>query len=215
MPAPDSPAIPIGRLVAAVRRLVGAVDLEPKDPFAVLVGTLISLRTRDPVTHEASGRLLARAPTPARLARLSEATIDRLIYPAGFHRTKAQNLRRVARLLLEQHDGEVPGTLESLLALPGVGLKTANLVLSRGHGVPAICVDTHVHRIFNRLGYVRTRAPDETEAALRNKLPRRYWIEINELLVRFGQKVCTPLSPRCSQCPAARWCGRVEVKRSR
>lgn len=209
------PDLPVGRVIAAIRRRVGPVDTTPKDPFTVLVATLISLRTRDEVTHAAAQRLLARAPTAEALARLDEDTIDRLIYPAGFHRTKARTLRAVARLLLERHGGAVPATLDALRALPGVGLKTANLVLSRGHGVAAICVDTHVHRIFNRLGHVETAHPDETEAALRGRLPRRYWIEVNELLVRFGQQVCTPLSPRCSTCPVARWCARVGVGRSR
>lgn len=207
--------LPVGRIITAIRRRIGPLDLGPQDPFHTLVATLISLRTRDEVTRAAAGRLLARAGTPAKLARLQTRTIDRLIYPAGFHRRKAKTLRRIARLLLDEHGGEVPDDLDSLLALPGVGLKTANLVLSRGHSVPAICVDTHVHRIFNRLGYVETAQPDETEPVLRARLPRRYWIEVNLLLVRFGQQVCTPLSPRCSGCPVARYCARVGVTRSR
>jgi endonuclease-3 len=207
--------LPVGRVISAIRRRVGPLDLGPQNAFHTLVATLISLRTKDEVTHAAAARLLARADTPAKLSRLQARTIDRLIYPAGFHKKKARTLRRIAKLLLDEHGGEVPDRLPALLALPGVGLKTANLVLSRGHGIPAICVDTHVHRIFNRLGYVETEEPDETEAALRSKLPRRYWIEVNLLLVRFGQKVCTPLSPRCSECPVARYCERVGVTRSR
>jgi len=203
-------------VLGAIRRHVGRVDTSPRDPFATLVATLISLRTKDQVTEGAATRLLARAPSAEALARLPERTIDALIYPAGFHRTKARNLRRVARLLLDQHGGEVPRTKEGLLALPGVGLKTTNLVLALGFGIPAICVDTHVHRIFNRLGYVRTAHPDETELALRQQLPRRFWIEVNGLLVRFGQSVCTPLSPRCSRCRvAALGCAQVGVGRRR
>jgi endonuclease-3 len=185
------------------------------DPFEVLVGTLISLRTRDQVTLVASERLRAIAPDVASLLRLPERTIEKAIYPAGFYRTKARTLRQVAALLIERHGGLVPATMEELLALPGVGRKTANLVLLLGHGVPAICVDTHVHRISNRLGLVRTRTPEETETALRAGLPRDLWWSYNELLVSFGKAVCTPLSPRCSICPASRDCGRVGVVRSR
>ncbi len=205
----------IGRVLGAVRRAVGPLDLEPRDPFAVLVGTVISLRTRDEVTFAATDRLLERAPDAAALAGLAEEEIDALIYPAGFHRTKARDLRALAQRLLDEHDGEVPDTIEALVRFRGVGRKTANLVLVRGFGIPAVCVDTHVHRIFNRLGYVQTATPDKTERALRDRLPRRYWLEVNGLLVRFGQQVCTPLSPRCSSCPVARRCARVGVERTR
>jgi endonuclease-3 len=186
-----------------------------EDPFHVLVATIISLRTRDEVTDRVAPRLLAVAPTPADLARTAEARIARLIYPAGFYRTKAQTLRALGRILVEAHGGEVPATLEGLLALHGVGRKTANLVLTLGHGKPGICVDTHVHRISNRLGFVRTRHPDETEAVLRQRLPRRWWIPINDLLVAFGRAHCTPLSPRCSSCPVLPLCRRVGVGKSR
>jgi endonuclease-3 len=146
---------------------------------------------------------------------LSERTIARLIYPAGFYRTKARHLRQAGGLLVERHDGRVPDSMEELLALPGVGRKTANLVRNLGFGLPGICVDTHVHRISNRLGWVRTRNPLETERALEKVLPRRYWIPVNGLLVAFGQRLCTPQSPRCSQCPIRARCARIGVTRSR
>jgi len=194
---------------------VSEVARENSDPFRVLVATMISLRTKDDVTRRASEALLAVAPDPARLGALTPARIEKLIFPAGFYRTKAKNLRAAARMLQELHGGSVPSDMDGLLALPGVGRKTANLVRNLGFGLPGICVDTHVHRISNRMGWVSTRSPAETEQALMIVLPEKYWISINELLVRYGQAVCTPLSPRCSQCPVAEWCARVGVGRSR
>ena len=194
---------------------VSAIARRNHDPFRVLVATMISLRTKDEVTSRASAALLSLAPTPAALAALPAGRIARSIYPAGFYRTKANHLRAVARLLLERHAGKVPPDMEALLALPGVGRKTANLVRNLGFGLPGICVDTHVHRISNRMGWVRTRTPEQTEQALMEILPQRYWIGVNELLVRYGQAVCTPVSPRCSACPAGRWCARVGVGRTR
>ncbi len=187
----------------------------PHDPFQVLVGCLLSLRTKDETTGPASGRLFALADSPAALRGLTARRIARAIYPVGFYRTKARTLRRIAAILLERYDGAVPGTLDGLLELPGVGRKTANLVLTQGFGKPGICVDTHVHRITNRWGYVRTRSPNDTELALRDKLPRRYWRRINELLVALGQTICRPISPRCSACPVSGYCARVGVERSR
>jgi endonuclease-3 len=222
-----SSAIPWDRIVKAIAgRIdsvgpggklpsVSAVARENSEPYRVLVATMISLRTKDEVTRSSSDRLLAAAPTPAKLAELPESRIARLIYPAGFYRTKAKNLRSAARLLLERHVGRVPSDMEELLALPGVGRKTANLVRNLGFGLPGICVDTHVHRISNRMGWVSTPDPTRTERALMEILPKRYWIRINELLVRYGQTVCTPLSPRCSECPVSQWCARVGVGRSR
>jgi endonuclease III len=194
---------------------VSAIARRNHDPFRVLVATMISLRTKDEVTSRASEALLSLAPTPTRLAALPVSTIARSIYPAGFYRTKAGHLREVARLLLERHSGKVPPDMEALLQLPGVGRKTANLVRNLGFGLPGICVDTHVHRISNRTGWVSTRTPEQTEQALMEILPQRYWIGVNELLVRYGQAVCTPLSPKCSVCPASRWCKRVGVGRAR
>jgi endonuclease-3 len=190
---------------------VSAVAERKSDPFHILVSTMISLRTKDEVTSIASERLLTRAPTAQALARLGRRQIAELIYPAGFYNTKARNLKTVAEVLVTRYDGRVPESMEELLELPGVGRKTANLVRNLGYGLEGICVDTHVHRISNRLGWVRTKTPDQTERALEEVLPRRYWIPINELLVRFGQSVCTPLSPFCSRCPIGQHCSRIGV----
>jgi endonuclease III len=184
-------------------------------PFEVLVSTLLSLRTKDEVTSRAAARLFARARTPEQVLALGEQEVARLIYPVGFYPTKARRLIEISRILLDDHHGRVPDTLQGLLALPGVGRKTANLVLVEGYGQEAICVDTHVHRISNRIGYVRTRTPEQTEMALRRKLPRRHWVRYNELLVAFGQVICRPVSPFCSRCPASDMCPRVGVSRSR
>jgi endonuclease-3 len=188
---------------------------ETRDPFRVLVACILSLRTQDTTTGPAAARLFALARTPVAMLRLSPRRIARTIYPVGFYRTKARVIRAICRDLLGRFDGRVPDDIETLLALPGVGRKTANLVVTMGYGKPGICVDTHVHRISNRLGWVRTRTPEETETALRARLPRRYWIGLNDLLVSFGQNVCLPLSPRCSTCPVRPLCRRVGVRRSR
>ncbi len=185
------------------------------DPWAVLVSTIISLRTKDEVTLVASRRLLGAAPTPAALLALSEEDVSRLIFPAGFYRTKAKNLAAISETLLAQYGGQVPSDLDSLLSLPGVGLKTANLVLAEAFGQDAICVDTHVHRIANRLALIETTSANRSEAALRTVVPKRYWRILNPLLVLFGQRVCTPTSPRCSGCPVATRCPRHGVLRSR
>jgi endonuclease-3 len=194
---------------------VSAVARENSDPYRVLVATMISLRTKDEVTTKASEALLSVAPTVSSLAEMSVDRIARSIYPAGFYRTKAKNLRATSRLLLQRHDGHVPTEMEELLALPGVGRKTANLVRNLGFGLLGICVDTHVHRISNRMGWVTTQTAEQTELAMMEVLPERYWIGLNELLVRYGQVVCTPISPRCSICPAASFCSRVGVGKSR
>ena len=194
---------------------VSQVAHDRKDPFRILISTMISLRTKDDVTLPASNRLLAKADSPAALADLSEQEIADLIYPAGFYKTKAKNIKRTA-LLLVKNGGNVPADREKLLELPGVGRKTANLVLNLGYGIDAICVDTHVHRISNRTGWVRTVTPEQTEYALMEVLPKRYWIEINELLVSFGQKICTPVSPFCSRCGLRNdFCRQIGVARSR
>jgi endonuclease-3 len=199
------------------RRATTLTELQTatRSPFHLLVSCVISLRTKDEVTHEASSRLYALANTPSELADLDEPSIADAIYPAGFYRTKARQLRKIARILEAEHSGEVPGDESALLALPGVGRKTANLVLGLGFGIPAICVDTHVHRIANRLGLVETTKPDESEKALRGVLPEDLWIEINDLLVTFGQNQCHPTSPRCSSCPLDDLCPRVGVTRHR
>lgn len=213
----------IGEVVRALRSacrgwgepVVERIGKEGRDPFKVLISCVLSLRTKDEVTDAASSRLFARASTPQQILSLTEAQIRRLIYPVGFYRTKAKRLRQICQHLIGRFRGKVPDSMEELLTLPGVGRKTANLVLAAGFGEPAICVDVHVHRISNRLGYVRTRDPLETEMALRRKLPRRYWISYNALLVRFGQKLCRPVSPWCSRCPVRGRCARVGVTTSR
>jgi len=179
------------------------------DPFRVLIACILSLRTQDTTTGPAAQRLFALADTPKDLLTLSPRVIERAIYPVGFYRTKARVVLGIARDLLEHFGGRVPDDIDALLTLNGVGRKTANLVVTMGYNKPGICVDTHVHRISNRLGYVRTRSPEQTEMALRAKLPRRFWIDYNDLLVGFGQNVCTPISPHCSRCPVRALCRRV------
>jgi endonuclease-3 len=195
--------------------IVTLVAQRSADPYQVLISTLLSLRTKDEVTTRASRNLFARADTPEGMLRLSADEIRKAIYPVGFYKRKADTILRVTRILLEQNSGRVPGDLEELLKLPGVGRKTANLVLTLGFGKPGICVDTHVHRISNRLGYVKTKSPDETETALRGKLPKAWWIPINDILVAFGQGLCKPVSPWCSRCPVSKWCERIGVSHSR
>jgi len=180
--------------------------------FQVLIGTLLSARTQDATTDAASSRLFAAAPTPERMARLTTARIEKLIYPVSFYRNKAVHVKETARLILERFGGRVPGTMEELLTLPGVGRKTANLVLilafaSRDN----ICVDTHVHRISNRLGWVRTKTPEQTEQALYRVADRRWWPDINLYLVVWGQNVCRPIRPRCGACAISPYCPRVGV----
>ncbi|HPB31394.1 MAG TPA: endonuclease III [Candidatus Sumerlaeota bacterium] len=225
--APPPPGIgipfPIHDAVAALRcetarfcvPIVTIISREGRNPFHVLISTLLSLRTKDACTAAASERLFRRASDPRAMAALSEKDLARIIYPVGFYNTKAVRIHAVCRILLETYGGHVPTDMDALLALPGVGRKTANLVLTLGFGLPGICVDTHVHRITNRWGYVKTRNPEETEFALRKILPPEYWIEINDLLVTWGQNVCAPVSPRCSSCVLAKLCARIGVLRSR
>lgn len=194
---------------------VTQVGKNTRDPFQVLISCLLSLRTKDQVTHQASARLFARARTPRQLLALPVAAIRKLIYPVGFYRTKAKRIHEICRHLIGRFRGKVPQTLEELLTLPGVGRKTANLVVTVGFGKLGICVDTHVHRISNRLGYVQTKTPEQTEFALRKKLPKRYWMEYNDLLVSFGQTLCQPVSPWCSRCPITRYCPKIGVIYSR
>ncbi|MCX7838462.1 MAG: endonuclease III [Anaerolineae bacterium] len=194
---------------------VTELSQQRREPFHILISTLLSLRTKDAVTAVASQRLFALADTPQAMLRLTPRQIERAIYPVGFYRIKARNILRVCRVLIEQYDGRVPDEIDALLKLPGVGRKTANLVVTLGYGKPGICVDTHVHRITNRWGYVKTKTPEQTEMALREKLPRAYWIEINDELVALGQNVCHPTSPKCSICPVRAYCDRVGVTRSR
>ena len=195
--------------------IVTEVARERRSPFAILIATLISLRTKDDVTRAASQRLLALADTPEKMVELPIPAIEKAIYPAGFYKTKAKRIHEICEILIQKYQGNVPDTLEALMELKGVGRKTANLVITQGFGKLGICVDTHVHRISNRLGLVRTKTPEKTEMALRKILPKEFWIEYNDLLVTFGQNHCTPLSPHCSRCPIETHCQKIGVKRSR
>jgi len=182
-----------------------------KSPFHILISCVLSLRTQDATTTQASRRLFGLAETPEKMLRLSTRTIEKAIYPVGFYRTKAKAIRAICRDLVEKYSAKVPDEIDELLKLQGVGRKTANLVVTLGYRKPGICVDTHVHRISNRWGYVRTKNPKETEFALREKLPKPYWLEYNDLLVSFGQHLCRPISPRCSECPVEKYCDQVGV----
>ncbi len=195
--------------------IVSHLAAEQRDPFVILISTLLSLRTKDEVTELATERLFGLASTPAGMLKVPANKIAKTIYPVGFYRVKARTIHHVCRELIERFDSRVPDNLEDLLGIKGVGRKTANLVISLAYGKPGICVDTHVHRISNRLGYVKTKTPDETEFALRAKLPRRHWIIYNTLMVAFGRKTCKPVSPVCSTCPIKIYCGRVGVTLSR
>ena len=188
---------------------------EHRDPYRVLIATLLSLRTQDQTTGPAAQRLFALADTPEAMLKLDQKTIEDAIYPVGFYRNKAEQVLAISQRLLDEYDGRVPDDIEVLTSFHGVGRKTANLVLAEGYNIPAICVDTHVHRISNRWGYVKTKDPLGTEMALRKKLPRDLWITYNPMLVALGQHCCKPISPMCSQCPVTSFCKRVGVKRSR
>lgn len=182
-----------------------------KDPFRVLLGCILSQRTKDAVTHKAAEKLFQLAPSPEAILKLSEDELSRIIYPVGFYRKKAGTLREISKILLEKYGGKVPSSLEELLQLPGVGRKTANLVLSTSFGKDAIAVDTHVHRIANRMGMISTKTPEETEKELRKVLPKKWWKELNHTLVLFGQNICLPRNPRCGECPVESYCKKVEV----
>ena len=186
-----------------------------RDPWAVLVSTILSLRTKDDVTLKTSKQMLARAPGPSELASLSEQQVANLAYPAGFYRTKAASLKKIAAILLEQYNGEVPADMDELLALPGVGRKTANLVLIEAFDLPGICVDVHVHRISNRCGWLCTKTPEETEMTLRKILPKRFWKGLNALLVLYGQNLCRPISPFCSRCVIKDYCAQIGIEKYR
>ena len=195
--------------------VLGVVARETRDPFRILIACLLSLRTKDQTTADASRRLFQLADTPQSMKALSIRTIEKAIYPVGFYKNKARQIRGICQSLLRDFGGRVPDTIEELLTLKGVGRKTANLVVTVGYRKPGICVDIHVHRISNRWGYVQTKTPEETERALREKLPAKYWITFNDWLVPFGQHLCRPISPFCSHCPVNRYCTRVGVRTSR
>ncbi len=194
---------------------VSLIAEEDKDPYRVLVSTLISLRTKDEVTLEASKRLFRIAPDIKSLSQMQPEQIAELIKPAGFYKRKGEQIKKVATIIVNDFNGIVPDDMDTLLSLPGVGIKTASLVLNLGYGIDAVCVDCHVHEIANRLGWVDTKTAENTEKRLREILPQRFWIPLNELLVRYGQKVCTPVSPFCSKCPENGRCPKKGVTRSR
>lgn len=193
----------------------GMAEQHETTPYQILIATILSLRTKDTLTAQIAPKLFALADNPQAMVRHSAETIAQLIYPVGFYRNKAKSILAISHQLIADYGGQVPDELDELLKLPGVGRKTANLVLTAGFHKPGICVDVHVHRISNRWGYVQTKTPEQTEFALRKKLPQAYWLEYNALLVSFGQNLCTPVSPWCSRCPVAQFCDRVGVDRSR
>ncbi len=213
----------VSRVLRVLRReapswnapIVGFIAVQHRDPFRTLISCILSLRTKDATTAAASLRLFEKAHTPEATLALSAKTLERLIYPVGFYRTKARVIRGICRDLIDKFDGRVPDEIDALLTLKGVGRKTANLVVTEAYGKPGICVDTHVHRISNRWGLVRTRTPDKTEIALRAVLPARHWLEYNGILVAFGQTICNPTLPWCSRCKIAAVCPRIGVVHSR
>ena len=179
------------------------------NPYLVLIACILSLRTNDRTTYPATLRMLELAKTPKAMKNVKVEDLAKAIYPVGFYENKAKQIIELSRQIDEELDGKVPDTIEELVEFNGVGRKTANLVLSQGFNKPAICVDVHVHRIFNRLGYVCTKNPEETEFALREKLPQKYWIDINTLMVTHGQNICKPTKPKCSECPIANYCAKI------
>ncbi len=205
----------LSREVAKLREpIVGRVARD-HDPFKVLISTMLSLRTKDSTTEQACERLFSLASTPQQILDLPAAAIEKAIFPVGFYKTKAKSLREASDIIIRRYGGKVPSVLDELMTLPGVGRKTANLVVILGYDGMGICVDTHVHRITNRWGYLVTKTPEQTEMRLREILPERYWKDINNYLVPYGQYICQPVSPWCSRCRIVRYCDRVGVRTSR
>ena len=182
------------------------------DPYLVLIACILSLRTNDKTTYPATIRMLKLAKTPQQMAKVSAEELSKAIYPVGFYKNKAEQIIELSKEIIEKYNGKVPDSIDELCKFKGVGRKTANLVVARGFNKPAICVDVHVHRIFNRLGYVKTKTPEETEFALREKLPKKYWIMINTLIVTHGQNVCKPTKPLCDICPINQYCKKLFSK---
>ncbi|MBI2136381.1 endonuclease III [Candidatus Woesearchaeota archaeon] len=195
--------------------VVDLIKIQTNDPAKVLIATILSARTKDQTTVQACRKLFARIKKIDELEYLSIKEIEQLIYPVGFYHTKAKHLKELPKVLREEFTGKIPETVEELVKLPGVGRKTANLVVAVGFQKPAVCIDTHCHKIFNRLGYVKTKSPYETEMEVRRKMPIKYWEKINSMLVAFGQNTCTPISPWCSRCPIIKYCNRIGVESSR
>lgn len=195
--------------------IVTVISNRERNPFQVLISTILSLRTKDEVTTTASANLFKNASTPLEMIELSKIEIEKLIYPVGFYHRKATSIKQVCQILIDEYEGKVPDTMENLLSLPGVGRKTANLVLTLGFDKDGLCVDTHVHRISNRWGYVETNSPLKTEMALREKLPKEFWKTYNDFLVSYGQNICRPISPFCSKCTIKELCPGIGVKKNR
>lgn len=219
----SNPNLP--KMLAGMRSVYDSFELKPiateyarngESPFKVLISTVISLRTKDPVTLAATERLWQKAQTPEGMLALMVTDIEQLIYPAGFFRRKAKQIQQISQILIDEYGGEVPKTAAEMMKLPGVGLKTANLVAGVCFGEPAICVDIHVHRISNRLDLIRTETPAESEQALMKAVPKENWIELNDLMVAYGQNICVPVSPKCdSECVIKEWCPQRGVEKHR
>lgn len=195
--------------------IVELISIQTDDPFRVLVTTILSARTKDEMTAEVVRKLFKKVKRVSDFSKYSEKEIAEMIYPVGFYKNKARFLKDLPSVLEEEFDGVIPDTVDDLVKLPGVGRKTANLVVGCAFKKPAVCVDTHVHKILNRLGYVNTKTPLETEMAVRKKLPKKYWITLNTYLVAFGQNMCRPISPHCSKCPIEKYCPKKGVKSKR
>lgn len=180
-----------------------------KNPYLVLIACILSLRTNDKTTYPATLRMLKLADTPEKMMKVKVEDLEKAIYPVGFYKNKAGQIIELSKIIVEKYNGKVPDSIDEMCKFRGVGRKTANLVMSLGFNEPAICVDVHVHRIFNRFGYIKTKNPEETEFALREKLPKKYWIPINTLLVTHGQNVCKPIKPQCEICPISKYCAKI------
>lgn len=183
-----------------------------QNPFLVLIACILSLRTNDRTTYPATLRMLELGKTPEDFAKCDVKKLEQAIYPVGFYANKAKQIIELSKELVEKYESKVPESIEELVKFKGVGRKTANLTLAKGYNIPAICVDVHVHRIFNRIGYVKTTTPEETEFALREKLPKKYWLDINTLLVTHGQNICKPINPKCNNCPISEYCDKIGIK---
>lgn len=215
-------AYPFGKLVRRLQAfyrsevpVLTRIAAEQRNPFLVLIGCLLSLRTKDETTEKAMERLMERARTPDELLSIPTGELEKIIYPVGFYRNKSRLIKEVSLTIIEKYRRNVPDTVEELTTIRGIGRKTANIVVTEGFGKAGVAVDTHVHRISNRLGAVVTKTPNQTEDALREKLPRKYWLVYNPLLVTHGRKTCTPISPFCGRCPVFDLCARVGVRKSR
>lgn len=198
----------ISLIISGIKKELGPTKpvVLHSNPFKTLVSTVLSARTKDETTFPASLRLFRKFHTPEKLSKAKLTEIEKLIFPVGFYKTKARHIKELSKILIEDYNSKVPKEFTELVKLPGVGRKTANIVLSLSFKIPAIAVDTHVHRISNRLGLVDTNKPEKTEQELMLILPKKYWLEINELLVKFGQQRCKPINPECHNCPILNYC---------